>query len=343
MDKIKTRYFAYTTETGYDFFTHTAPNSGANDAHDHDYIEIIVALDGNMKTTINNKKYTLPPKTIIFLRPFDAHMYNGLAKERHRDFCFTTALFKKVCDFLSENLFNSYMQSPEPFFINISDAEMTNLESMAQTISLGIDIKMKDTHTKIKILLVTLLHLLLKGQYSIEQNNDIAPPPKPIEELLFQLEINSNISDKSLNEILDLLHYNKAYIRRIFKQYTKVDLNKFWLDKKLTRAATLLRTSDLNAQQVSRTCGFESYAYFNKKFIEKFGATPLKFKKRVALPPPYKIQVTTSIFTKFKRAGLSCSFALSTFYSAQFFILTTTQLPRHQLVCRRIDIFLIFL
>ncbi len=274
--KHSTRLFSYTTETGYHFFTHTTKNT-MPEYHDHDYIEIIAAIEGTMTTIINQKKYTLPPKTLVFLRPFDVHCFTENTTERHRDLCYTTDLFKETCDFLSKTLFESYMNASEPFIVTIGDDVMTKIETMAQRISANIDLRHSDSAPQIKILLVTLLDIYLSKN---NQTNTTKGIPSIIEQLLFALEINSNISDKSLDEILDDFHYNKAYIRRIFKQHLGKDLSQFWLEKKLIRAAALLKTTpEQSIKEISITCGFNSYAYFNKKFIEKYGMTPLKFRK----------------------------------------------------------------
>lgn len=274
--KHKTRYFNLTTETGYEFFTHVIQASPC-EYHDHDYVEIIAILDNPTTSIINEQTYVLQKNSIVFLRPTDKHLFCENSTSKHRDFCFTTRLFKETCDFLSDTIYNSYVTPPRPFIVTLSDNTMAEIESISQKISLNMDIKMKSLHAHIKLLLIKLLEILLKGQEESYQS----AIPDWLEQFLVQLEINSNISSKSLDEILDKFHYNKVYIRRTFKKYLNVSLNKFWLDKKLTRAASMLKLSNVSVKEISQICGFESYAYFNKRFIEKYRTTPFKYKKKL--------------------------------------------------------------
>ncbi len=276
MQKCQTRLFISTTDTGYDFFTHTITvTNSSKELHDHDYVEIILVLDGIMSTEINGRTYKLPPNSLIFLRPEDKH-YIYAKEERHRDICYTIKLFKEICDFLSPDIFHSYMTAPEPTVVSIPDTAIAEIERISQKISFNIDIKMTDVLVQIKTLGIKLLDLLLNETKTTAVVTHTMPDF--LEQLLVELEINSNISDKTLDEILEGFHYNKAYIRRVFKKYMKIDLQKYWLDKKLTRAATLLRISTLSVKEISLQCGFRSYAYFNKTFIARYKVTPYKYK-----------------------------------------------------------------
>ncbi len=276
MVKVETRHFNASTDNGYGFFTHVVKNVG-NGYHNHDYIEILLVLEGTMRTIINEKAYELPKNTLVFFRPSDIHAYCDNHEVSHRDLCFKTDFFTEVCDFLDKNLFNNYLQAPDAIILSLDDYQMLQLETLSQKTSFNIDIKLIDVLPQIKILLLNLLELLYTEQTRMMSTIHW---PDYLNKLLNELENNNNISNHSLDEILDSFHYNKTYLRRVFKRYLKMDLNKYWLDKKLTRAATLLKTTNMKVNEISQTLGFQSYAYFNKRFVERYGITPSKYRSR---------------------------------------------------------------
>ena len=50
-------------------------------------------------------------------------------------------------------------------------------------------------------------------------------------------------------------------------------------DERLSRAASLLETTDHSVTRISLSTGFTSSSYFTKSFREKFGVTPLQYRK----------------------------------------------------------------
>ena len=50
-------------------------------------------------------------------------------------------------------------------------------------------------------------------------------------------------------------------------------------DYRLTMAARLLQSSDSSVLNIAAEVGFDNLSYFNRAFKEKFGVTPLKYRK----------------------------------------------------------------
>jgi len=76
-----------------------------------------------------------------------------------------------------------------------------------------------------------------------------------------------------------------THLRRIFRTGLGLSPNRYLLERRLQRAAELLRGTDHTVQQVAERCGFESLSYFHRRFKARFGCTPLQFRARVGEPP----------------------------------------------------------
>lgn len=76
-----------------------------------------------------------------------------------------------------------------------------------------------------------------------------------------------------------------THLRRLFRAGLGMSPKQYLLQRRLQRAAELLRTTDHTVQQVAERCGFESLSHFHRCFRAKFGCTPRTFRTRMAQPP----------------------------------------------------------
>ena len=73
--------------------------------------------------------------------------------------------------------------------------------------------------------------------------------------------------------------YNPSYFSRLFKSYTGTTFTNFLKECRIERAANLLENTDMNVELVMSEVGFSDRTKFYKAFSEKYGVTPLKYKK----------------------------------------------------------------
>jgi transcriptional regulator GlxA family with amidase domain len=85
----------------------------------------------------------------------------------------------------------------------------------------------------------------------------------------------------SLDEFARLCHRSLSSFKRDFKKHFNVSPGKWLLTRRLEYAALLLKNSDLNIAQIAFECGFEDVSHFSKAFKEKFGLSPINFRKEV--------------------------------------------------------------
>lgn len=94
-----------------------------------------------------------------------------------------------------------------------------------------------------------------------------------------RLYVEQHLEEKiTLETVSRSVYLSPSYVCRIFKRETGENLQDYIMDKKLERAAVLLREKKVG--EVSDQLAFSSHSYFIKLFKEKYQMTPFQYQKR---------------------------------------------------------------
>ena len=74
------------------------------------------------------------------------------------------------------------------------------------------------------------------------------------------------------------LGYTRQYVSGRFHRLTGRLLSHFLKEKRLEKAARLLKNGNMRVSQIARRCGFDSENYFRQQFRERFGMSPRQFR-----------------------------------------------------------------
>jgi YesN/AraC family two-component response regulator len=93
--------------------------------------------------------------------------------------------------------------------------------------------------------------------------------------------IEKNYADSSvtLNSVCSALAMSTSYFSSIFKNYTGETFIECLTKKRMEKAKTLLRTTNLQVQTVAQHCGILDIHYFSKMFKGKTGQTPKEYRQ----------------------------------------------------------------
>lgn len=95
--------------------------------------------------------------------------------------------------------------------------------------------------------------------------------------------IESHLSqDVTREEIASFLHFNPAYLSRMFKKETGHSLTDYIIDVRMKQAKRLLSESDLKVSDVAEITGYHNFSYFSKLFKKQEGFTPQEFRKQTS-------------------------------------------------------------
>jgi AraC-like DNA-binding protein len=99
-----------------------------------------------------------------------------------------------------------------------------------------------------------------------------APPLSHIMETNFSYNL-------ALEEFARLSHRSLSTFKRDFRKYYNQPPGRWLLQKRLEYSAVLLKNPALNVSQVALDCGFEDLSHFSRAFKEKFGTSPVNYRK----------------------------------------------------------------
>jgi len=74
------------------------------------------------------------------------------------------------------------------------------------------------------------------------------------------------------------LGYTRQYVSGRFHRVTGRLLSHFLKEKRLEKAARLLKAGNMRVSQIARRCGFDSENYFRQQFRVRFGMSPRQFR-----------------------------------------------------------------
>ena len=134
------------------------------------------------------------------------------------------------------------------------------------------DERMIETKLKEFVLLMT------KSQSAPSQLDFLSALFKPLD-IEFKTTIQHNMySNLSLDELAKLCHLSTSSFKRKFNEVFKLSPKKYISQKKIEKAAELLKTDSLRISDIAYDVGFDSLATFNRNFSSIYGKSPSEYR-----------------------------------------------------------------
>ncbi len=93
----------------------------------------------------------------------------------------------------------------------------------------------------------------------------------------------------TISDISHELNYSVSHLRAVFRDRLGVSLGRYMRESRLSEAAQLLQSSQLNISAIGERCGFESLYAFSRAFRKAYGIPPRAYRQLVvegtSLPP----------------------------------------------------------
>ncbi len=85
----------------------------------------------------------------------------------------------------------------------------------------------------------------------------------------------------TVEDISSALNISRSQLYRTFVQNVGLSPNKYLVTHRISRAAELLRITDLSISEISSRCGFNDTSYFYQQFKKVYQRSPIKFRKYI--------------------------------------------------------------
>lgn len=84
-----------------------------------------------------------------------------------------------------------------------------------------------------------------------------------------------------LNSVAEAFYISPSHLSKIFKKSTGINFSDFIISKKFERAAQLLlEEKNMEINELAEKVGYQNISYFTKLFKERYGITPLQYRKK---------------------------------------------------------------
>lgn len=253
-----------------------------NTFHYHDFNKIVIFISGNATYVIEGKYYKLRPWDILFVG----------RNEIHKPIIDPNEVYERIIIWVNSDFLigQSTDDSNLSTCFELAIKEKTNLFRLSADklhiikdtlFSLEKELRDKDFGGKILqnsifVQLIVYLNRLILRIQAKKDEKDIQYDERIVSILSY---INENLdSDLSIDHIASRFYMNRYYIMHNFKDQTGYTLHNYILQKRIAKAATLIKTG-LQISYVSDQCGFKDYSCFVRAFKKSFGLSPKQYYK----------------------------------------------------------------
>lgn len=181
---------------------------------------------------------------------------------------------------LVEELFEfDLTKSDYSFNFNIKQVDIDRLlENYKQSINILLDNPELADENIIKNKLKEFVLLMSKSQNAPSQLDFISALFKPID-ISFKSTIHSNLyANLSINELADLCHLSPSSFKRQFNTSFGSSPKKYISEKKIEKAADLLKSTKNRVSDIAYEVGFDSLATFNRSFSKFYHKSPSEYR-----------------------------------------------------------------
>lgn len=254
-------------------------NPGFQVIHWHEDFQFIYVIDGKIKFLTLNKRIEVSASQGIFINKNILHQVKEFTSCHYKSFVFPDYFLK------------FYFESPAGVFVDsISENEdlefyhFTGQNEWENTV-LNLLQKLTEMEEKKTEFYPYEILLILSSLWLTFRKNILLPPQQQENIVSIRMQkflnyiANHYAEDISLESLAKSGNVGKSECLRCFKASLQTTPYKYLMEYRLSKAADLLKTTDLPIGVISENVGFHQVSHFGKCFKEKTGYSPKDYRK----------------------------------------------------------------
>lgn len=250
--------------------------------HRHDFVEMVYMRSGQTTHIINGGQLTLKAGELLLLAQHTTQEILAAGQEDIAvNFIILPAFFEEVLPMLGEQdaplrRFLIHCLCGEESDIPYLHFKVADVRPVQNLLDNLISTFEQPTPSRRQIQQSTmgLLFLYLLGQ------TDHLSPLDPAHAVLWEIHryVEEHYKDGSMAELAAKLHFAPAFLSRRVKELTGHTYTELMQEKRLSRAAFLLRNTARTVDEIAADVGYENVSYFHRLFFARFGLSPRRFR-----------------------------------------------------------------
>lgn len=250
--------------------------------HWHDQMEIVYVKRGSGTVAINFARKPVHAGSIVPILPGEMHSIEGDPGSRmeYENIIFSLGILdsQEPDDWCRSHVIEPLRQGKLAFERPVPEG--TEFYERVRWALDGADAACSVRAPGYSMVVKSRLFLLLDALYTFRQK-DAPQAPDPSAERVRDVlrEVKQHYAEPlSVEDAARLAGYSKAHFMRVFKRDMGQTFSQYLTECRLTAAAYHLEKTDEPVGAIARSCGFDNFSYFNRRFRRRFGMTPTEFR-----------------------------------------------------------------
>lgn len=248
-------------------------NINACARHKHDnYLEIVVVLKNGFYSIVNGIKEKAMVGYTSVLFPDDNHYFIPLNDKKARILnitCYTQTATNIVKALFDKDIVDCKNIN---FYLNAKQIELVNMY-----VSAILSANENSVDDIVTSLFSYLFSTYISSYKVIPQEQNY---PDWLKDFLYKVK-NLDIQDIKISQLYKLSGYSQSRLSIFFRQYVGITLVQYVNNLRLEYACSLLSKTNHKILYISNKVGFYSISRFNKQFKDRYGMTPVEYRKQL--------------------------------------------------------------
>lgn len=251
--------------------------------HGHDFTEMMYVYSGNITHVIDGGEITLNEGDILLM---NRHLRHAIEKAEQTDIGINFILSDAFLNYLRSNivgnsLFGEFFAENAkdigtPDYLHFSVADKFPVRNLLDNLIYSLAFESPD------YVIISQCLLLLFSYLSKYSDCLISKDTKATKSNRIKTEtekyISAHYNDCSLKKLADILDLSEEYTSRKVKELFGVPFKELLVNRRLEKAEKMLLSTDADISEIIIAIGYENKSYFHRRFREKHGVTPKKFR-----------------------------------------------------------------
>lgn len=250
--------------------------------HTNDGIELMYVVQGIITHKIENKEIVLKKGDLLLLSHNSSHAITKCTKDDIAvSIVIHPSFFNIVYEMIGYDNFIALflidlLRNKENSYLIFNTLNISQIQNLIENLVQSFFDQQGNTKEN-QITLSLIFLYLIRNIDCIKEGSS-----QNFEDLLIEntLEyINISYKNANLHEISSLLHQNDYNLSKLIKTKTGRTFKELLQSRRFYQAEELLLNSNLAIDEIILAVGYESHSYFFKRFKEKYGVTPKKYRQ----------------------------------------------------------------
>ena len=249
--------------------------------HSHEDFELLYVISGKADININGTKHNTKEGDVFVINPAQIHScmktypgYKSFCMQFHLSFLSSRAI--DIC----EHRYVSPLTQKRIFFKNHYEND-TNLRHLFDECEKEYRQKNDGYHIALKGYLYAILTLLYRRNDNLSNIPEESHPNRERVNLVITYIAEHYAHDIDFRKIVKDMYLDYSYFSRLFKSYTGKSMFKYLKEYRISKALTLLTSTNLRVTDIATQCGFDDLNYFSKSFRTHIGYSPQEVRKSI--------------------------------------------------------------